>query len=97
MRLRLRGIQGGGGGGGDVLSTLQHMRQIQPGSPLRTRRRVRLLEFDLGVSDGFGGWRGRGAGAGATDTYTRLEVRVQQLPTKVRRATVRVWEWGLFL
>lgn len=52
------------------ISMLQHMRQIQPGSPFSTITTVR---------------------------FTTLETRVQQLPAKVRRATVRAWELRLFL
>lgn len=54
----------------DALSTLQQIKQIQPGSPLSTMTKVRL---------------------------TTDEVRVAQDPMKVRRATVRTWEFRLYL
>jgi hypothetical protein len=66
---------------------LQHIRQNQLGSPLRTITSVRLLVSLLAVREG----------GKSSRTYTTLEVRVQQLPMKVRSATVRACEFLLFL
>lgn len=63
-----------------LLSLLQHIRQTQPGSPLRPTRTERLL----------GGWISCGTleiGKGKM-TYTMLLIRVQIHPTKVRVAMV---------
>ena len=68
------------------ISELQHIRQIQAASPLRTIRIVRLLfGFNKGKSQQWG------------LTYTTLEVRVPRLPAKERKAIVRRAELGLLL
>lgn len=70
------------------MSALQHMRQIQAASPLRTIRTVRFL-FEI-ISKMVVGPRDE-------RSYTTLDVRVPRLPTKERRAMVRSMELGLFL
>jgi len=65
--------------GGGLLSLLQHMRQTQPGSPLRPTRTDRLLGGR--VSDGR--WEKWGE-----VPYTMLLIKVQTHPMNVRVAMV---------
>jgi hypothetical protein len=72
------------GGEEDVLSALQHMRHIHPGSPSRTVITVKLLNLNKHIYS-FTEWFWGGS-------YITLDIRVQRLPKKVRKATVRAWD-----
>lgn len=73
-----------------IPSLLQHIRHTQPGSPLRTINTVKFLVHVRGIPNARHQW-----------TYTMLLVKVQQAPTKVRKATLRrrefAWVFGRFL
>jgi hypothetical protein len=65
-----------GEGGEDALSLLQHIRQTQPGSPLRPTRTERLLSGLVMFEPNFGGGM----------AYTMLLIRVHTQPINVRAA-----------
>lgn len=67
------------------ISQLQHIRQTQPGSPLRAATNVRLL-YEISTN----------TRKSSHFTNTTLETNVAQLPMNVLRATVRTPEARLF-
>lgn len=73
-----------------IPSLLQHIKHTQPGSPLRTINTVKFLANVRDIQNARHQW-----------TYTMLLVKVQQAPTKVRKATLRrrefAWLFGRFL